>query len=98
MKQGSRLLWHWIVALVIIVQDIWCDFALPRIFLDNSGLAMPSVPAETLDLWERLHADTEGKDVELKAKDGSVWAHSLILSHMWVVCICTRRTIEDLST
>lgn len=40
------------------------------------------VPVQVVEFWESLFLDDSGKDVELKARDGSVWAHTLILAQM----------------
>eukprot|EP00929_Paragymnodinium_shiwhaense_P096961 TRINITY_DN58729_c0_g1_i1.p1 TRINITY_DN58729_c0_g1~~TRINITY_DN58729_c0_g1_i1.p1 ORF type:complete len:310 (-),score=55.77 TRINITY_DN58729_c0_g1_i1:492-1373(-) len=41
-----------------------------------------SVPASVVNFWESLLADESEKDIELTCKDGTVWAHSLILKSM----------------
>mmetsp|Transcript_31696 Transcript_31696/g.62252 ORF Transcript_31696/g.62252 Transcript_31696/m.62252 type:complete len:234 (+) Transcript_31696:47-748(+) len=43
-----------------------------------------AVPTLVLEFWEQLFEDEASKDVQLKAQDGSVWVHSLILSQMSV--------------
>lgn len=40
------------------------------------------VQAITLEFWERVFDDEDGKDVELEAADGSVRTHSQILAHV----------------
>ena len=40
------------------------------------------VPADVLEFWVRLLGDEKSKDLELKAKDGSVWVHALMLSNI----------------
>lgn len=40
------------------------------------------VPVQVVEFWEALYNDDDGKDIELKARDGSVWAHALILAQM----------------
>lgn len=66
-------------------------------FRPGSGtlFAQPSPTAtvrlEVVELWERLYLDEDGKDIELLAKDGSVWAHGVILSQLSEPLKCTLR-------
>jgi len=57
-----------------------------------------TVRLEVVELWERLFADDDGKDVELVARDGSIRAHSVILCQLseplrCILCSGMRETL-----
>jgi len=43
---------------------------------------LAKVRLEIVDLWQRLFDDESSKDVQLVTKDGTAWAHSVILTNL----------------
>jgi len=57
----------------------------------EAGRVLP-IRLEVVDIWEQFYRDEDSKDVELRCRDGSAWAHSVFLERLSEPLRCMLRS------